>query len=148
MGILDNVNILIGRKKPSDLLPKKEPEKKKKVLVVEDEEALANALGLELEDEGFDVQKASNGEIGINLVKTYKPDVVILDLLMPVMDGKTMLHHIRQIPEFKDLPVIVLTNAGEVENIRATQLYYDAASFFVKSNVSMGEIIQRVKSFL
>jgi CheY-like chemotaxis protein len=145
--LLDNVKTILARNNAA--LPQVEQKSdRKKVLIVEDEQALADALELDLKDVGYDVKKAGNGQIGLDFAKTYQPDIIILDLLMPIMDGKTMLHHLRQIPQFKDLPVIVLTNAGDVANIRETLVYHDAASFLVKSNVSTEEIVKTVKSIL
>jgi CheY-like chemotaxis protein len=68
--------------------------------------------------------------------------------MMPVMDGKAMLRRLREIPEFKTLPVIVLTNAGDVDSIRETRLYYDANEFLIKSNVSTEDILKTVKDLI
>jgi len=84
----------------------------KKVLIVEDEKLLANALEMKFSHANYLVAKAENGQIGLEQAQKFKPDVIILDLMMPVMDGKTMLHKLREIPELKMLPVVVLTNAG------------------------------------
>src|SRR5256885_14425413 len=134
MGVIGNIKVLVGqdeefKKKVSS--PNPPP---KKILIVEDEKKLANILEDSLKDAGFDVIKAENGEVGLELIKTYHPDLVLLDLMMPIMDGKIMLRKLRGIPQFKKLPVIVLTNAGEVENIKETQMYYDAEHFLIKSN--------------
>ncbi len=67
---------------------------------------------------------------------------------MPVMDGKTMLHKLREIPEFKTLPVIVLTNAGDIDNIRETKFYYNASDFCIKSNTRIDEVVEKVNSFI
>ncbi|HYK08777.1 MAG TPA: response regulator, partial [Candidatus Eisenbacteria bacterium] len=80
----------------------------KKVIIVEDDKALANVLEDKLKSEGFSVTKAVNGEEGLTVIKTVKPNLIILDLMMPVMGGQAMLHRLRDIPEFKLLPVIVL----------------------------------------
>lgn len=145
MGILDDIKVLTGNK--SDAQPQSGKASPKTVLVVEDEKALVDILDDRLTREGFHVIKASNGKEGLDLVTTHRPDVVLLDLMMPVMDGTSMLHRLRDIPAFKKLPVIVLTNAGEVENIRTTQRYFDAVEFLVKSNVTMNEIVEKVKTF-
>ncbi len=117
----------------------------KKILIVEDEDLLANALVVKFQHEGFEVLRAANGQIGLDLAKTQKPQIILLDLMMPVMDGKAMLRELRKIPEFKFTPVIVLTNAGGIDNIRETQSYYNAIEFLIKSNVSTDEIVDRVK---
>jgi DNA-binding response OmpR family regulator len=120
----------------------------KKVLIVEDEAILADAMEISLKDEGFDVLRAANGQLGLDMAIANKPDIVLLDLLMPVMDGKTMLHKLREIPEFKILPVIVLTNAGDADNMRETKFYDNANAFLIKSNVTPGDIVNQVKTFI
>lgn len=141
MGLVDDIKVLTGNKKASH------PHASKTVLVVEDEKALASILQERLLREGYTVITAANGKEGLEMVESRNPDVILLDLMMPVMDGKTMLHDVRAIPKFKNLPVIVLTNAGEIENIRETQRYYDAVEFLIKSNVTMDQIVEKVKAF-
>jgi len=120
----------------------------KKVVIVEDEKVLADALAIKFEHENFQVSKAENGQAGLDLIKQVKPNVVLLDLMMPVMDGKTMLHKLREIEEFKWLPVVVLTNAGEVDNIRQTKNYDNASAFLIKSNINPEDVIKVVKELL
>ncbi|SRR5260221_1518519 len=144
MTILDDIQVISGKKKNST--PKKETSKK--ILIVEDEKPLADVLQDELIHQGFEVFVASNGKEGLEMAISYTPDLILLDLLMPVMDGKTMLHRLRDFPKFKTIPVIVLTNAGETENIRETQLYFNASEFLIKSNVSVEQIVTKIKSRL
>lgn len=144
MGILDNIQILAGKKKiPITPLPPNTPQRT--ILIVEDEKPLVTVLKDRFEREGFKVLTASNGQEGLTEVISHKPDIVLLDLLMPVMDGKVMLSKLRDMPEFKTLPVAVLTNAGEVENIHHTQTLNNAISFMIKSNVTLDQIVERVK---
>ena len=117
----------------------------KKVLIIEDEKRLADALEIKFRHEGFNVIKAENGQTGLELIISQNPNVVLLDLMMPVMDGKTMLKKLREFPQFKNLPVIVLPNAGDVDNMRETQLYYNANAFLIKSNTSPDQIVAKVK---
>ena len=139
MGIIDNLKVLTGKK---SLTPRPI---KRKVLIVEDEAPLRNVLHDRLTQEGYEVLIASNGEEGLDMAIAKKPNIMLLDLLMPVMNGTTMLQKLRDIPDFKDLPVVVLTNAGEVENIRQTKTYNNAVAFLIKSNVTMDEIVETVK---
>ena len=118
----------------------------KKILIVEDEKPLADTLEERLIEEGFQVLKAFNGKEGLNLIIQDKPDVILLDLLMPVMDGKSMLSELRKMPGYKNTPVIILTNAGDIENIRDTQDFLDASDFLIKSNVSIDDIIAKIKT--
>ncbi len=143
MGLVDNIKKL---RNPQKEFPVSKPPHKK-ILIIEDEKAMAEILEAHLKKSGYSVIKAVNGEDGLETIKIVKPHLVILDLMMPIMDGKTMLHKLRRIPEFKDLPVIVLTNAGDAENLRETHLYL-GAQFFVKSNVSMDEIVGAIKEMV
>ena len=145
MGVINNLKVLVGQDK--DFIKKVSTPNPppKKVLIVEDEKKLADILQASLQEAGFAVRKAENGAQGLDMVKADKPDVILLDLMMPVMDGKTMLRKLREMPQGKTLPVIVLTNAGEIENLRETHVYYNAEQFLVKSNVTIEEVVKKVK---
>src|SRR5438876_234476 len=117
MGIITNLKTFITPGKAQTPPPAVPATAAKKVLIVEDETMLADALTLKLTKVGFQVEHAENGEQGLSMIMTGKPNIVLLDLMMPVMDGKTMLQKIRQVPELKLLPVIVLTNSGTIENM-------------------------------
>jgi DNA-binding response OmpR family regulator len=141
MAVLEDIQILLGRKKINQ--PVNRPPKK--LLIVEDEPILREMYQDKFKLEGFAVITAENGHVGLEKAIEYKPDVILLDLMMPVMDGKTMLRKLRALPQYKKTPVFVLTNAGEAENIREAHLYYDAIEFLIKSNISLEEIVLKVK---
>ena len=122
-----------------------QPNSQKKVLIVDDEQALLNALNLKFKSAGFATTTATNGQAALDIVKVNKPDIILLDLMMPIMDGKQMLEKLRQIPEFQKLPVIILTNAGSVQNMEETTKMDGAAAFLIKSNVSLDDILSKVK---
>jgi CheY-like chemotaxis protein len=145
MGIFGKKN---DSDKVSEAVSSSSASQHKKILIVEDEAFLADALEITFKDEGFEVLKAANGQIGLDMTIANKPNIVLLDLLMPVMDGKTMLHKLREIPEFKTLPVIVLTNAGDADNMRETKVYDNASAFLIKSNVTPGDIANQVKTLI
>lgn len=142
MGFFDSFKKVTGAKSAEPL----QAPTPKKVLVVEDEEDLRTFYEDLLAAEGFLVLEASNGQEGLDTATAQKPDVIILDLMMPVMDGKTMLRKLRQIQGFESLPVIVLTNAGTADNMRETQFYDKACAFLIKANVNPQDIIDRVKA--
>lgn len=146
MAVIDDIKILLGKKKPhqTDTLPLP----LKKILIVEDEPILQEMYKDKFTKEHFEVTTADNGEEGLEKAKSHKPDLVLLDLMMPVMDGKAMLRKLRQIPEFKNLPVIVLTNAGEYENIQETKHFENAVEFLIKSNVSVDDVVKEVKVWI
>lgn len=120
----------------------------KKILVVDDDEYLRDFYFELLSNEGFDVIKAENGEMGFEIVQSHKPNLVLLDLMMPVMDGKTMLHKLREIPEFKTLPVIVLTNAGDADNMQQTKVFDNASDFLIKANINPEILLNKVRTLV
>lgn len=147
MALLKNIKTLISSNPETPEVPQAppQPKPKKKVLIVEDDQYLADFYVALLTREGFDASKAENGQVGLEKIINEKPNLVMLDIMMPVMDGKTMLHKVREIPEFKTLPVIVLTNAGDVDNMRTMHRYDNANEFLIKSNVNPEDIVAKVK---
>jgi DNA-binding response OmpR family regulator len=146
MGLLDNIKILIGNTKdpiPPEPIAKTFPQKK--VLIVEDEKMLSDALAFKLTASGFIVFTAENGEIGLETAVAQKPDIILLDLIMPIMDGKTMLRKLREFPQFKTIPVVVLTNAGDVHSMMETRTYYNANEFLIKSNITPDQIVKKIR---
>ncbi|MDX1536018.1 MAG: response regulator [Candidatus Spechtbacterales bacterium] len=118
------------------------------ILVVEDDETLSLLLGDRLEAEGFNVLRANDGEQGLEMALANKPNLILLDIVMPNMNGITVLEKLRQDPEGKDLPVIMLTNLGnDIEKVsQATEL--GVQEYLVKSNMNLDEVVERVKSKL
>jgi len=115
-----------------------------KVLIVEDELKLQKAIGDKVQREGWQSIVASNGEEGLRAVMQEQPDIVLLDIIMPIMDGLTMLKELRKI---SDVPVLILTNLYDekklIESFRACS--YD---YLVKSNYSLNEVIEKIKEAL
>ncbi|MGB9663644.1 MAG: hybrid sensor histidine kinase/response regulator [Ignavibacteria bacterium] len=89
-----------------------------KILVVEDEQPIRELLKMELENEGFIVDIAANGAEGLDKVKSFKPDLIVCDVMMPVMDGFTMAERLSQDVRFKDIPLIFLTAKSDKKDIR------------------------------
>jgi DNA-binding response OmpR family regulator len=150
MSFFRNLQVVLGLKEPSqdNSGSSVSTPAQKKIIIVEDEKVLADALEIKFQHENFQVFKAENGQIGLDMIKANKPDAVLLDLMMPVMDGKTMLHKLREISEFKYLPVVILTNAGDVENIKETRRFDNASAFLIKSNINPEDAIAIVKELL
>ena len=146
MGLLNNIKSIISspNQANSEQPAAAAPVTAKKVLIVEDEKMLADALTVKLSRAGFQVLRAENGQIGLDLAAAQKPNIVLLDLMRPVMDGKAFLEKLRGMPEFKTLPVIILTNSGSVDNMRETKTYFNASEFFVKSNTSLDQIVEKI----
>jgi DNA-binding response OmpR family regulator len=86
-----------------------------KIAIIEDDPAISQMYRMKFETEGYKVQTAENGKIGLDLIEKMKPNMVLLDLMMPEMNGDEMLEIMRATEWGKDIPVIVLTNMGEQE---------------------------------
>jgi DNA-binding response OmpR family regulator len=119
----------------------------KKILVVEDEASLQDPLVEKLVSEGFDVVRAENGEIGLAQALDLKPDLILLDIMMPRMDGLEMLKALRQDEWGKTAKVIVLTNGSESSSL-ADVLESDVTDYLVKVDVSLEEIVAKVRTKL
>lgn len=86
-----------------------------KIAIIEDDQAIAQMYRLKFEAEGYSVETAENGRLGLELATTMKPDVILLDLMMPEMNGDEMLAKLRKTPSGKTVKVVILTNMGEQE---------------------------------
>ncbi|HSW98314.1 MAG TPA: response regulator [Candidatus Saccharimonadales bacterium] len=115
----------------------------KKVLIIEDETALSHALSLKLTHEGFTVTVASNGQLGLEAMNGQQFDVVLLDLIMPVMDGFQVLEKMRALPA---MPVVfVLSNLSQHED-EGRAMALGAHKFFIKSDTPLTTIVEEVKN--
>lgn len=123
-------------------------EASKKVLVVEDDDALRQLYVEVLTQEGFEAQGAENGEVGLFLINKTQPNLVLLDLMMPVMDGKQMLRRMNEQETMKNIPVIVLTNAGDIDSMREVKFYENTKTFLIKANVTPQDIVNNVKTIV
>lgn len=117
----------------------------KKILVVEDEKPLANMLASKLEDEAFDVKVAFDGEEGLKVAKGWLPDLILLDIIMPKMDGMTMLRKLRDSDKGKRIHVILLTNLSDTSKVYEA-VTLDVKDYLVKTNWDLDEIIAEIKS--
>jgi len=118
-----------------------------KIAIIEDDPVISQMYRMKFEADGFDVQLAVNGKLGVDLVKIYLPDIILLDLQMPIMNGADALGIIRQHDWGKNIPVIILTNMGEEESpkqIRALGIH----SYIVKANFTPSQVVTRVKEAL
>ena len=119
----------------------------KKILLVEDDDALASTYITRLEAEGFEVRRANNGEDALATALDYRPDLVLLDVMMPKVSGFEVLDILRNTPETANLKIIVLTALGqEGDKARASQLGAD--DYLVKSQVVISDVVARVRHHL
>jgi len=120
---------------------------KTKVLIVEDDPTLAEMYGTKFTAEGFDVLHAGDGVEGLEMAKTKKPDAILLDVMMPKMDGFATLKELKADKILKKIPVIMLTNLGQEEDVKKGK-DLGAEDYFVKANQTPAEIVAKVKGLL
>jgi len=116
----------------------------KKILIVEDDELLIKILAKEFQSAGFEILLATNGLEGLQQALSESPDLILLDIIMPQMDGLTMLRKLRQDKKGKEIPVIVLTNLSDAETIDES-LKIGSYDFLVKANWGLPDIVAKVK---
>ena len=120
---------------------------KKKILLVEDDTALAAVYRSRLELEGFDISEVHNGEDALSASVSYKPDLILLDAMMPKISGFDVLDILRNTPETANIRIIMLTALSQPKDKeRAEQLGVD--DYLVKSQVVIGDVVARVKHHL
>lgn len=119
----------------------------RKILVVEDDKFLANAYRVKLTKSEYEVRVASDGDEALKILNEYVPDLIVLDLMMPKVDGFTVLKEIKMSDKFKHIPVIVASNLGQTEDVvRATKL--GASDYIVKTDLTMKKFIEKINTFL
>lgn len=124
-----------------------EPTRPKRILLVEDDDSLASVYVTRLEAENFDVRRVNNGEDALATALTYKPDLVLLDVMMPKVSGFDVLDILRNTPETSGLKIIMLTALSqESDKERATSLGVD--DYLVKSQVVIADVIERIRYHL
>ena len=120
---------------------------KKKILLVEDDMALSAVYRARLEIEGFDVREANNGEDALSATVEYRPDLILLDVMMPKISGFDVLDILRNTPETANVRIIMLTALSQPKDKeRAESLGVD--DYLVKSQVVIGDVVARVKHHL
>ncbi len=118
---------------------------KKKILIVEDEDALLDLYALKFAELGFDVLKAGNGDEGIALAKTEVPDLILLDIIMPYTDGYTMIRALKEELRTRDISIIIFSNLSAQEEIEKG-LKLGAKDFIIKTSVTPQQLADRVEA--
>ncbi|MFA5420688.1 MAG: response regulator [Patescibacteria group bacterium] len=119
----------------------------KKILIVEDDNILSNTLSLALNDEGYTVFQAYDGEQGLKMAENEKPDLILCDINMPIMDGITMLEKVREADWGKYLNFMILTNSSDELKIYEV-LKNSVFSYLVKSDWDLDTILKKIKEEL
>ena len=125
-------------------------EKNIKILVVEDEDLIRKAYVDELIDEGFKVFSANNGEEGLATALKEEPDLILLDVLMPVMDGLAMMEKLRAANQYgKDVHIIMLTNLSATEErIVESVAKNEPAYYLIKSDWELSKVLEKIREVL
>lgn len=119
----------------------------KHILIVEDDTFLLNIYKTKFEFEGFKVSTAENGEMGLTESRKKKPDLILLDILMPKMDGFTFLQEQKKDKVIKDIPVILLTNLGQKDDVQKG-LELGAKDYIIKAHFKPSEVVEKVRKLL
>ena len=118
-----------------------------KVLLIEDEELLLRMYRTKLELENFEVEIATDGEEGLEKARKFKPDLILLDIIMPKLNGIEVLKEIKAATELKGIPVVILTNASVDVSIQEC-LELGALGYIVKSDNTPSQVVNQVRVFL
>jgi CheY-like chemotaxis protein len=119
----------------------------KTILFIEDEAVLQKTLSEVLRQENYKVINALDGESGLNLAKLEKPDLILLDLILPKMNGFDVLENLKVSPETKNIPVIVMTNLENIENVEKA-IEAGATTYLCKAQYSPTEILEKINKIL
>ncbi len=118
-----------------------------KVAIVEDDQAISMMYRIKFEAEGYEVETAANGKLGLKLVETMRPDIILLDLMMPEMTGDEMLTKLRKTSWGKNINVIILTNSGEEQAPPALK-ELGIKRYIVKAEMTPRQVAEMVKAEL
>ena len=119
----------------------------KKILIIEDEEIIRGLLQKKLTEEGYEISVARDGEEGLRVIREIKPDLILLDIIMPKMGGFEVMEEMQKDGELKKIPVIVVSNSGQpVEIDKAQEL--GAKDWLIKTEFDPQEVIGKVKKQL
>ena len=121
--------------------------KKKSILLVEDDEFLAELYATKLNLEGFEVALAMDGEKGLKLAKESPPDLVLLDIILPKMDGFEVLKELKADDTTKKVPVILLTNLSQKDEVQKG-LSLGANDYLIKAHFMPSEVVQKIKQII
>jgi DNA-binding response OmpR family regulator len=120
---------------------------KKRILIVEDEKDLRFFLTTTLTQEGFEVEEAIDVKEALEKIKEKKPDLILLDIILPGKSGFDFLIEMKKDPNFEFIPVIILSNLGQKEEIKKG-LELGAKDYLIKANFTLDEIVRKIKKML
>lgn len=119
----------------------------KTILFIEDESSLQKTFADMLTREGYEMVPALDGETGLRLALEQKPDLVLLDLILPRIHGLEVLKKLKEAPATKEIPVIILTNLEDMESVQKA-LILGATTYLVKASYTLEEVLEKIKNAL
>ena len=117
----------------------------KKILLLEDEEMLATMYKTKFEKEGMSIDVASDGEAGLAMAQAQPYDIILVDIIMPKLDGFAALKRLREMPQYKSTPIIMLTNLGQEEDIAKSKAL-GATDYLIKANFTPSQVLEKIQS--
>ncbi|MCL2174239.1 response regulator [Candidatus Saccharibacteria bacterium] len=114
------------------------------IAIIEDDQTIAQMYRMKFESEDFDIQVAADGKSGVEMVSRHMPDLILLDLQMPEMNGAETLKRIRKLPGGQDIPVIVLTNLGQQEAPKDLAAL-GIEKYIIKADMTPSQVVEQVK---
>lgn len=120
---------------------------KSKILLVEDDKMLADMYITKFSKEGIQIMKAEDGAKGLEMAKTEKPDLILLDIIMPKLDGFAVLKELKKDSSMSNTHILLLTNLGQSEDVEKGK-QFGADDYFIKANHTPAEIVEKVKYLL
>lgn len=119
----------------------------KTILIIEDDKFLRELIVQKLLKEDYEISEAVDGEEGFKKIKEEKPDLVLLDLILPGIDGFEVLSKVKEEPNLVKIPIIILSNLGQKEDIEKG-MKLGAIDYLIKAHFTPGEIIEKIKNAL
>lgn len=118
-----------------------------KIAIIEDDQAISQMYRIKFEAEGYEIETAENGKLGLELCESMRPEIILLDLMMPEMTGDQMLAKLRELPWGKKIKVVILTNMGEQE-IPESVKALDVSAVILKADMTPRQVAELVKQQL
>ena len=119
----------------------------KRILIIEDDKFLRELISRKLKDEEFEIVEAVDGEEGLKKITEEKPDLILLDLILPNIDGFEVLSRMKEDLKITAIPVIILSNLGQKEEVERG-LKLGAADYLIKAHFTPGEIVEKIKNVM
>ena len=119
----------------------------KKILIIEDDSFLSEMYSTKLIQEGFETEIAINGKQGLDKIKSIKPDLVLLDIVLPKMDGFEILESVKKDSKLKNIPIVLLTNLGQKNEIEKG-LLLGADEYIIKAHFTPTAVVTKIKEIL